>query len=213
MHKVSYTLLALAIWPSFCIGQLPNAQRGQLIYDICGACHGPQAQGDQSLSAPPLAGQRSRYLMRQLMNFRSGLRGGDSDVQAQEMQQILTTVSNESDWQSAIEFVLTLPMPQPHDETGGGDAKRGQRIYQTCASCHGSAGEGNDALEAPSLVQLPAWYIVEQLRKFRTGLRGTARNDEPGNRMRTIALTTLRSDGDISTVASYIAKVLSLNGK
>jgi cytochrome c oxidase subunit II len=198
--------IALMVWPIVSVGQSPNIQRGERIYDICGACHGTRAQGDQTLKAPPLAGQQRSYLLRQLRNFHSGVRGDKADVQAREMQDILKTVAAEGDWQSVIDFVMTLPLPRSH-EVSDGDVTRGREIYGTCASCHGSAGEGNEALEAPSLAQLPSWYIVEQLQKFRAGSRGAGTNDGPGNRMRAIARTS-QFDKDIAPVTAYIVDKL-----
>lgn len=196
--------IALAMWPTLCVGQLPNVERGERIYDICGACHGAQGQGEQTLLAPPLAGQQAAYLLRQLRNFHSGRRGAKEDVQAQEMQQILKTVSAESDWQAVIAFVATLPLSRSHEAIDG-DVVRGQQIYATCASCHGSAGEGNELLEAPSLAQLPGWYIVEQLRKFQKGTRPAV--DGPSTRMRAIA-ATLQFDKDVAPVTAYIVAKL-----
>lgn len=194
------------MWATVCADQLPNTERGERIYDICGACHGARGQGDQSLAAPPLAGQQPSYLLRQLRNFRSGVRGDKTDTQAQQMQQILKTISIESDWQSVIDFVATLPLPRSH-ETAAGDVARGKQIYATCAACHGSAGEGNESLEAPRLAQLPGWYILEQLRKFRNGTRGAGAGDGPGGRMRAI-VTTLQFDQDASSVSAYIVNEL-----
>jgi cytochrome c553 len=133
--------------------------------------------------APPLAGQQSAYLLRQLENFHLGRRGDKADAQAQEMQQILTTVADAADWQSVIAYIAT------------------------CASCHGKTGEGNESLDAPSFAGLPGWYIVAQLRKFSDGTRGAVSNDGPGSRMRAIA-TTLRSDEDITSVTAYIVEEL-----
>jgi cytochrome c oxidase subunit II len=195
--------IALAMWPAICAGQLPNVERGERIYDICGACHGARGQGDQTLLAPPLAGQQAAYLLRQLRNFHSGQRGAKEDVQAQEMQQILKTVSIESDWQAVIAFVATLPSSHSHDSFDG-DIARGQEIYATCATCHGGAGEGNELLEAPSLAELPGWYIAEQLRKFRNDSRRAV--DGPSTRMRAIAATL--QDADAAPVTAYIVQRL-----
>jgi cytochrome c oxidase subunit II len=195
------------VWPIVSVGQSPNIERGERIYDICGACHGTRGQGDQTLKAPPLAGQQPSYLLRQLRNFHSGVRGDKTDAQAREMQEILKTVPSESDWQAVIDFVMTLPLPRSH-EVVDGDVARGREIYGTCTSCHGAAGEGNESLEAPSLAQLPGWYIVEQLQKFRAGSRGVGFDDAPGNRMRAIA-RTLKSDKDLAPVTAYIVDKLS----
>jgi cytochrome c oxidase subunit II len=185
-------------------GAAPNIERGARIYDICGACHGARGEGMQSLAVPPLAGQQASYLLRQLRDFKSGSRGGHGDVQAQEMRQILVMIDTETDWQSVIAYVQTLPGKREHEPSRSGDIARGRTIYRLCAACHGSTGEGNETVEAPDLAILPSWYIGSQIRKFRDGIRGAAVGDVPGARMRSIALTM--QSGDIAAVTAYIAQ-------
>ena len=105
--------LAVAGLPGTGHGASPSIERGSQIYDICGTCHGPRAEGNESLSAPPLAGQQASYLLRQLQHFRSGVRQGTGDVQAREMLGILNTVSKIEDWQAVIAYVET-DLPQPN---------------------------------------------------------------------------------------------------
>ncbi len=67
--------------------QQGDPQAGQATYQVCAACHGPQAQGNQAVNAPPLLGQADWYLLSQLHKFKSGKRGGDpSDVAGQTMR-------------------------------------------------------------------------------------------------------------------------------
>lgn len=195
--------LLAAIWSAASMAQLPNVERGQRVYVICGACHAAQAQGERRLNAPSLAGQKQSYLLRQLRNFRLGVRGGKGDSQAQQMRLILETVSSESDWKAVIAYVQSLPFPlaQP---TFQGDIEVGRQLYQACSVCHGSNAEGNEALDAPNLRSLPDWYIVDELQKFRSGARGGAPGDLPGATMRAAA-SALRSDEDTRAVASFIS--------
>src|SRR5690606_32373495 len=51
----------------------PN--RGRSMFTTCAACHGRQGEGNWSTKAPKLAGMSDWYLMRQLENFRDGVRG------------------------------------------------------------------------------------------------------------------------------------------
>jgi len=184
--------------------QSADIQRGQQVYVICGACHGERALGEPRLGAPSLVGQSGAYLLRQLRDFRSGMRGGKGDDPARQMQQILETVSDESDWLAVIAYVRSLPIDRPRPSVVG-DIERGRHIYETCSACHGPNAEGNEALDAPSLRALSDWYIMEELKKFRSGARGAAAADLPGSRMRAIA-ATLRSDADIRAVASFIVR-------
>jgi cytochrome c553 len=196
--------LLAAMLPAVSMGQFSDVDRGRQTYVICGACHGPLALGEQRLGAPSLVGQREAYLLRQLQNFRSGVRGGKSDDQARQMQLILETVSNESDWRAVIAFVRSLPMQAPQS-TLRGDIEAGRQIYATCSACHGPNAQGNEALDAPNLRSLQDWYIVDELRKYRIGARGVSPDDLPGSRMRAVA-ATLRSDDDARAVASFISR-------
>ena len=200
------TRLALVLLPVCAFAAPMNIERGAAIYAICGACHGARGEGIESLSAPPLAGQQAPYLLRQLEHFHAGVRPSKEDIQAQEMRHILTTVSKEDDWQSVIAFVKTLPGTRQR-EAFDGDIARGREIYASCAACHGAAGQGNEALEAPNLSVLPAWYVRSQLEKYRDGLRGGSAGDRPGNRMRAIAVT-LHSDADVAAVTAYIVNAI-----
>lgn len=52
-----------------------DIKKGRLFYNKeCAGCHGKKAQGTQSREVPPLAGQYSIYLTRQIKKFRSGER-------------------------------------------------------------------------------------------------------------------------------------------
>jgi cytochrome c553 len=52
------------------------------------------------------------------------------------------------------------------------DAERGRAWFTTCAGCHGNAGEGNVAMNAPNLTGHSANYLVRQLRHFAGEVRG-----------------------------------------
>ena len=47
-------------------------------FKLCVGCHGPKGQGIEAQGAPRIAGQHTSYLVRQLRNFRSGLRGAQA---------------------------------------------------------------------------------------------------------------------------------------
>ncbi len=79
-------------------------------------------------------------------------------------------------------------------------------VYQrVCQQCHGAAGEGNASLKTPSIAGQPAWYLNEQLRKFRLGHRGTEPRDTFGQQMRAIARSLSEAElGDATkTIASF----------
>jgi cytochrome c oxidase subunit 2 len=85
-----------------------------------------------------------------------------------------------------------------------GDPARGQTLYATCQTCHGVNAEGSQAVGAPRLVGLQEWYLVKQMQKYRTGLRGSEAQDTLGQQMAAIA-KGLPDEQTVNDVAAYIA--------
>lgn len=82
-----------------------------------------------------------------------------------------------------------------------GDAAKGKASFATCIACHGPTGAGNKAMNAPRLSGQADWYIVRQLKNFKTKVRGHAK-DPIGATMYpfVVALT----DQQIEDIAAYI---------
>ena len=80
---------------------------------------------------------------------------------------------------------------------------RGKELFETCAECHGTHGEGNSEIGAPNIAGMNSWYVEAELRKFRAGIRGAQFDDIEGMRMRPMALS-LPSDNDVPAVAKYV---------
>ena len=84
------------------------------------------------------------------------------------------------------------------------DPQRGGELYASCATCHGVQGEGNRSLNAPRLTHLSPVYIVEQLQKFKAGVRGGSDASDSARQMAAMA-ATLSDDQAMYDIASYIA--------
>jgi cytochrome c553 len=82
-------------------------------------------------------------------------------------------------------------------------AARGQELFQNCAPCHQPDGSGNSEVGAPNIAGMKAWYVQEELEKFRTGARGMHFSDVEGMRMRPMAVS-LVSEDDVKLVAQYV---------
>ncbi len=89
-------------------------------------------------------------------------------------------------------------------------AARGPALYQTCASCHGTRGEGRPEYQAPAIAGLDEWYVRAQLDKFRSGARGAHAGDVAGLRMRPMA-RQLDGDADVAAVAAFVASLPKTN--
>ena len=52
-----------------------DVERGRTWYAICATCHGENGEGMQEMNGPALAGREEWYLIRQIQNFKDGVRG------------------------------------------------------------------------------------------------------------------------------------------
>ena len=84
-----------------------------------------------------------------------------------------------------------------------GDPVAGQAAYAVCAACHGPAGEGMVALNAPKLSGQDAWYLRHQILAYKQGLRGVHEDDTYGREMAPM-VATLFDDATVENVIAYI---------
>lgn len=83
---------------------------------------------------------------------------------------------------------------------------RGEVLYGRCLPCHGADGSGNQQVGAPAIAGLPEWYLLEQLAKFRDGVRAYHPDDVTGLRMRPMMLS-LADDYDLQGMAAFVASL------
>lgn len=152
----------------------------------CLTCHGADGQGNIAIDAPRLAGMERWYLKHQLELFRDGLRGTHpADLPGREMQPMAAILTDESiedilDWAEQWEY-------QAAEVTLSGDTRRGEELYASCSACHGEEAQGNEALRAPALAGQNDFYLYNQLKNFKAGVRGYDRRDQYGTQMRLMA--------------------------
>lgn len=165
---------------------------GVQLFQLCRACHGPQGHGNRELMAPSIAGLPEWYVVNQLKKFRNGGRGAHpADISGLRMRPMARTLIKDGDLFTVAHHVSKLKPKQPKDELKGGDPVRGKALFILCETCHGKKSEGNKELKAPTQVYLEDWYMLEQLKKFKRGLRGANPKDIEGMTMRPILLATL----------------------
>lgn len=177
--------------------------RGEQLYVVCAACHGGQGEGSRELDAPRIAGLDDWYLLRQLLNYKEGLRGADpDDTLGAQMRTMAMTLPDEEAVVAVVNYIETLDGARP-ERTVSGDIEKGRALYVTCSACHGPNGEGNTAANAPRLAGQSDWYLVRQLKAFKGGQRGADSGDVLGTVMRPMALL-LTDDEAITNVIAYI---------
>ena len=179
---------------------------GAKLYAVCAGCHGSQGQGDALVHAPKLSGQEDWYLERQLSNFRHGVRGSaEHDSHGRSMALMAMVLKTEADISNVVAFISTLP-DKPAAPVIQGDVSKGKQLYETCSACHGSAGEGNAALNAPALAGMSDWYQLSQLANYKKGLRGTHPDDIYGQQMAPM-VAILPDEQAMNDVVAYISSL------
>ncbi|HXM82840.1 MAG TPA: c-type cytochrome [Burkholderiales bacterium] len=180
-----------------------DAAAGKLLYAVCAACHGLQAEGNPALNAPKLSGQGDWYLKRQLKNFKNGARGThDKDVFGKMMAPMAATLGDDAAIDNVVAYIRTLP-DNPAPPTVKKNATHGQKIYVTCGACHGADGRGVQATNAPRLAGMSDWYLVTQLKNFKQGIRGAHPKDMYGPQMASMA-AILADDQATDDLVAYI---------
>jgi cytochrome c553 len=86
-----------------------DAARGQVLYAPCAACHAPDGSGVQAVFGPPLAHGNDWYMLTQLANFRTGVRGTKpGDTSGALMRPMSMTLADEQAMRDVIAYITTL---------------------------------------------------------------------------------------------------------
>lgn len=175
-----------------------NAEAGKTKSATCAACHG--ADGNSTNPEwPTLAGQSEGYLVKQLVDFKSGKRTNPT------MSPMAAPLSEQDMADLAAYFASEPRKPGEADEK---QVALGEQVFKggnnatevaACAACHGPTGAGNPAAGFPSLYGQHTTYIKNQLHAFSKGQR----NNDAGKMMENIAANM--SDAEIDAVAEYIS--------
>ncbi|MEO6968119.1 MAG: c-type cytochrome [Rhodanobacteraceae bacterium] len=185
------------------LGKIPirpgDASTGQGKAAACGACHGIDGNSTDA-QYPKLAGQNEEYIVRELMNFKSGTRlnaimsGMAAPLSPQDMHDI------------GAYFATKKSLPGVADQTlavaGGKLFREGDpsRNIPACMACHGPDGHGNPGAIYPQLAGQHADYVQKTLQAWHDGT--TWGSDPHAQIMPTIAKRLTAAD--IAAVSSYV---------
>jgi cytochrome c553 len=165
----------------------------------CTWCHGATAQG--YTPAPRLAGQKPKYIVNELISFRTHTR--DNPFSKQYMWGAAANLAPKTAQDLAIYF-SSLPAAAAND----GDrelAATGRTIYQeglpdsniaACVACHGPNAQGFG--EIPRLGGLAYTYLKRKLEQWGEGYHATALPPMP-------RIASKLSRDDIEALASYLS--------
>jgi cytochrome c553 len=181
---------------------------GKEMFRACNSCHGEHGEGNPAIQAPAIAGLPDWYVEAQVTKFRSGLRGAHpDDYEGLRMRPMSRQMMNPEEIKAVTRYVASLPVQKSKKMLEGGDATAGAASYATCIACHGVKGEGNVATKGPPLAQMQDWYMLAQLKKFKSGIRGANPNDTTGSTMRAMSAVML----DEQMMKNVIAHIGTLN--
>lgn len=86
-----------------------DASAGEALYATCAACHGPNGEGMESMNAPNLTLQQDWYVVRQILNFKAGVRGaGAGDTFGPQMAPMAAMVADEQAAKNLAAYISKL---------------------------------------------------------------------------------------------------------
>ncbi|MCK5901354.1 c-type cytochrome [bacterium] len=86
-----------------------DATAGKASYMICQTCHGPKGGGNRALNSPKLTGLQDWYIVRQLKNFKAGIRGTKSgDLFGMQMRPMAMTLANDEAINNVAAYIATF---------------------------------------------------------------------------------------------------------
>lgn len=170
------------------------------VYLACISCHGENGWGSPAIRAPAIAGQPSVYLKKQLLDYRSGLRGTQSgDKWGAQMALMAQPLSDDDIAQLALHLAEQALWP-------GATANENPapEAALPCLACHSKNRAGWTSSTAPILWGLSSDYLFRQLVAYRQGGRGGPVKGQAADPMTGVVSTSF-SDDVLLDIARYFA--------
>jgi cytochrome c553 len=181
-----------------------------MFQNVCAQCHGPKGEGNAQIKSPSIAHLPSWYVIAQINNFRENRRGTDpTDPQGLLMAGISKALQPDQ-IHALARHVEKMPMvmPVPTVKEGEADLENGMILFQErCMECHRYNASGEIVFGSPPLTGMQDWYLAEQIRKFKSGKRGTVKSDVNGAKM----VFSSQFISDEQTLKDVIAYIMTLN--
>jgi cytochrome c553 len=199
---IASAILACASTLALAQGKPPAAvfkgdiAKGQQLATTCLACH--TADGSRGAPANPIIqGQHPEYLLKQLVEFKSGKRKN-------AVMQGMVAALSEEDMLHLSAFYASKPKPKGF-ATSKDTLALGEAIWRggikakgvpACAACHGPAGHGMPA-QYPRIAGQHAAYTEAQMNAFRLG--------ERGNNAQMVTIAGKMNEREIKAVSDFSA--------
>ena len=140
----------------------------EIVDEVCKYCHGSEGEGSNAIY-PRLAGQHTKYIVKQLTDFREKRRMGTMNEMAEKL--------TDDEIKGLAEYFSSKPV-LVHKVRSKDLSAVGKYIFHkgnpysdvpACASCHGEDGAGTDTL--PRLAGQHKRYVSSQLEEFNSRKR------------------------------------------
>lgn len=183
----------------------------EIFEKVCAACHGMDGGGKAELKTPAIAALPDYYARSQIHGFREGRRGHDpADGQSFLMGMIARQLTP-AQADAVVAHLARMPRITPAataKEQQESDLANGLLLFQErCMECHRYNASGELAFGSPPLIGQQPWYLMEQMRQFKNGRRGTIKGDVNGAKM---VLASNFIDGE-QMLRDIVAYIISLN--
>jgi cytochrome c553 len=188
-------------------GEVVKAAAPIIFQNLCATCHGAKGEGKAEVKAPSIASLPAWYVERQLENFQSDRRGAHPEDAEGQLMRVMAKVLSKEQSTAIAALVEKLPRVEP-SPTLKTDVARGKEVYaERCMECHRFNGEGEIVFGAAPLVGLQDWYLAAQLRKFKRGIRGAAKDDENGRKMVQATANFVEDEEMVQSLAAWLIEL------
>ena len=163
---------------------------------VCASCHGADGNSGTPVN-PKLAGQHPEYLVKQLMEFKSGKRknaimaGFAGTLTDQDMRNIAYWAAGQKAKQGFAKEKELVALGEKIYKGGIAD-----RQIAACAGCHSPSGAGIPS-QYPRLAGQHAEYVTSSLNGYRDGSRA--------NNIQMTGVAAKLNDKEIKAVSDYVA--------
>lgn len=107
--KLRSVIAALLMATAGMAGAAGDAAKGKALYASCAGCHGADGMGQAALNSPRLAGQLEGYLVTQLKNFKSGVRGAaEGDAGGRMMAPMAAILADDQAIEDVAAYLASL---------------------------------------------------------------------------------------------------------
>ena len=185
----------------------PSPAMGVVLFkNLCVQCHGAQGEGSATLRAPSIAGLPAWYVRAQVLNFKAGRRGTEAHEPQALVMAATAKVLQDEHVEALAKFIEGLKpvLPAAERVPSAGALAAGRLLYEErCMECHRYNGTGEVVFGSAPLLGLQEWYLLGQLRKFKSGQRGAVPGDANGAKM-VAAARYIESEEALLAVIAYI---------